>query len=430
VHIATTPWRAGGESIYGRTFPDEAFVLRHETPYLLSMANAGADTNGSQFFITLAAAPWLDGKHVVFGRVVEGQAVAKRMEAAGSRSGKPLRAVGIADCGQLPTRMSVLAARKAAAEAEAAEDKGDEVDPDEASRLRLKAMRERLQPGGGGAKPAAAAPSAAVAASAAAAGTSGAVPAARAAPAAAADDGDDAAGSGGEASGAGEVVDPLAGLSARQRKLHELQQRLAQCRKANQSAVVSEKKRERMGDAPDDSSAAAKARWFEEKKKRRAAELERIGLDAGQAHRLDTLEAAEAKYAKAAPGAAPEGMAAFNQRTLYRAYEKRAEAVPYSLADYEAAKARDPEFYRGADSLAYGTAPPVPEANVDRMVAELSGRATKRSEYSRRRTYRAGADTDFINDRNAHFNKKIERAYGAVSREIKANLERGTALPD
>jgi cyclophilin family peptidyl-prolyl cis-trans isomerase len=402
-------------------------VLRHETPYLLSMANAGPDTNGSQFFITLAAAPWLDGKHVVFGRVVEGQAVAKRMEAAGSKSGKPLRKVAVADCGQLPTRMSVLAARKAAAEAEAAEEKGDAVDPDEASRMRLKAMRERLQPGGG-AKPAAAATAAAAAASAPSAGTPGSAPAARAPPAAASDD--EAAGSGGEAGGDGEVVDPLAGLSTRQRKLYELQQRLAQCRKANQSAVVSEKKRERAGDAPDDSSAAAKARWFEEKKKRRVAELERIGLDAGQAHRLDTLEAAEAKYAKAAPGAAPEGMAAFNQRTLYRAYEKRAEAVPYSLADYEAAKARDPEFYRGADSLAYGTAPPVPEANVDRMVAELNGRAAKRSEYSRRRTYRAGADTDFINDRNAHFNKKIERAYGGVSREIKANLERGTALPD
>ena len=67
---------------------------------------------------------------------------------------------------------------------------------------------------------------------------------------------------------------------------------------------------------------------------------------------------------------------------------------------------------------------------MDAMVAELAARSAARDAYSRRRAHRAGADVDFINDRNAHFNKKIERAYGDVSREIKANLERGTALPD
>ena len=72
---------SGGESIYGLTFPDENFHLKHQRPYLLSMANRGHDSNGSMFFITLDATYWLDDRHVVFGEVLEGQNVIKNMEA-------------------------------------------------------------------------------------------------------------------------------------------------------------------------------------------------------------------------------------------------------------------------------------------------------------------------------------------------------------
>jgi peptidylprolyl isomerase len=91
----------GGESIYGMKFEDENFQLKHTEPGLLSMANAGPGTNGSQFFLTTVATPWLDGKHVVFGRVVEGMDVVKAMEQVGSRSGQTTQPVVIADCGQL-----------------------------------------------------------------------------------------------------------------------------------------------------------------------------------------------------------------------------------------------------------------------------------------------------------------------------------------
>ncbi len=91
----------GGESIYGEKFKDENFTLKHTTPGLLSMANAGPNTNGSQFFITTVETPWLDGKHVVFGKVVEGLDVVKQMEAVGSRSGTTSKPVVIADSGQL-----------------------------------------------------------------------------------------------------------------------------------------------------------------------------------------------------------------------------------------------------------------------------------------------------------------------------------------
>ncbi|CAK0788792.1 unnamed protein product [Prorocentrum cordatum] len=89
----------GGRSIYGNKFEDENFDLNHTKPGLLSMANAGPNTNGSQFFITTAATDWLNGKHVVFGEVVEGMDVLQKMESMGSQSGRTMQDVAIADAG-------------------------------------------------------------------------------------------------------------------------------------------------------------------------------------------------------------------------------------------------------------------------------------------------------------------------------------------
>jgi len=91
----------GGESIYGAKFNDENFKLKHTGPGILSMANAGPNTNGSQFFITTTTTSWLDGKHVVFGQVIEGMDVVQKVEAIGSSSGKPSKVVTIADSGEL-----------------------------------------------------------------------------------------------------------------------------------------------------------------------------------------------------------------------------------------------------------------------------------------------------------------------------------------
>ena len=91
----------GGKSIYGAKFADENFVLKHTGPGVLSMANAGPNTNGSQFFLCTVQTAWLDGKHCVFGEVLEGLSVIKQVEALGSQSGEPSKEVLIAASGEL-----------------------------------------------------------------------------------------------------------------------------------------------------------------------------------------------------------------------------------------------------------------------------------------------------------------------------------------
>uniref|UniRef100_A0A8C8F416 Peptidyl-prolyl cis-trans isomerase n=1 Tax=Oncorhynchus tshawytscha TaxID=74940 RepID=A0A8C8F416_ONCTS len=91
----------GGKSIYGLKFKDENFELKHTGPGILSMANAGPNTNGSQFFICTDKTEWLDGKHVVFGSVTQGLDVIRKVEMFGSRSGRTSKSITIADCGEL-----------------------------------------------------------------------------------------------------------------------------------------------------------------------------------------------------------------------------------------------------------------------------------------------------------------------------------------
>lgn len=190
----------------------------------------------------------------------------------------------------------------------------------------------------------------------------------------------------------------------------------SQARKANEGAVISEKRKELAGKGKAEAVSdpqSSKRKWYEDKKKRqvRAAreggwcmcleggcswvcsvttcialgirpsthdlqeeELKRLGLGPEHAHRLETAETAAAIYEKTRKTPAPKGWEAFNQAALYGAYERRTAAIKPSAEEYEAAKAADPEFYRAGDSLKHGGQGAVSEAGVARMVAELNDR--------------------------------------------------------
>lgn len=91
----------GGRSIWGEHFNDENFILKHDGFGVLSMANSGPDTNGSQFFITFGEAEWLDGLHVAFGRIIDGEETLRKIEECGTNCSRPTKVVKITDCGPM-----------------------------------------------------------------------------------------------------------------------------------------------------------------------------------------------------------------------------------------------------------------------------------------------------------------------------------------
>ncbi|KAJ1032893.1 hypothetical protein NDA18_001615 [Ustilago nuda] len=126
----------GGESIYGEKFEDEDLTGRHDRPFLLSMANAGPNTNGSQFFITTMPTPHLDGKHVVFGRVLKGKDVVRKIEATETESNdRPLNEVKIADCGELEEGSEEVRSGKFGIEADGTGDVYEEYPEDQDEKL-------------------------------------------------------------------------------------------------------------------------------------------------------------------------------------------------------------------------------------------------------------------------------------------------------
>ncbi|XP_063306805.1 pre-mRNA-splicing factor SYF2 [Pelobates fuscus] len=211
----------------------------------------------------------------------------------------------------------------------------------------------------------------------------------------------------------------------RLRKFRELHLKRNEARKLNHQEVVEEDKRQKLPSNHEARKARLEWELKEEEKKRECAEK---GVDYHRAKLLEiSAEDAERWERKKKRKNPDNGFSDYAAAQL-RQYQRLTKQIKPNLEEYEKEKEKHgEEFYPTSDSLYHGTHVPSQEG-VERMVTDLEKQIEKREKYSRRRAYNDDADIDYINERNAKFNKKAERFYGKYTAEIKQNLERGTAV--
>uniref|UniRef100_A0A7S1SCA6 PPIase cyclophilin-type domain-containing protein n=1 Tax=Alexandrium catenella TaxID=2925 RepID=A0A7S1SCA6_ALECA len=389
----------GGESVYGGTFNDEDFSRRHTQGGILSMANKGRNSNGSQFFITLRRHAMLDGKHIAFGQVIAGMDVIRAIgQVPVDRDEKPRVAVTIVGSGE------VGRATKSPANIHAQLEKhiGD--------------LNEEIAPTG------AKVPEA-VKAKAILAGKQGGAAVESATPAGKAGGKEDEA----EEDEEGTATAPA--RNERERRLMELRLKMNACRTSNSKEVVEEQKRAADPEYAMRQARAQKKREREEKEQKEEEEGggagQGKGVPRGKEYLLDTVETVEMKDAKKKKGNPDAfGWDVFNQDSLLRAHEKRLKHIQHDGKAY--LEQKQEEEAKSSVFAGFGHKPT--EEAKDRLQNAMEKVMEKKKEFSRRRAYCEEEDVTYINERNRHFNKKMQRYFGSYTEEIRQNLERGTAL--
>jgi len=371
----------GGESIYGGKFEDENFEVKHTRAGLLSMANAGPDSNGSQFFITCAATPWLDNKHVVFGQVIEGMKLVRQVEAlVVGVNDKPLFPASIMECGDMAVLREIEKKINEEDLFNSDEDveeeeidisnvvvpkTDEEIRPDTAGKRRKRKREEQL-----------------------------------------------------DAEQEELLKQDVTHMTARERKLFEIRLKLNAACKRTRRATLDEHK---AGNKSKKDIAREKRKKYLEKRDLKSKKLRNAHRDPKCPELYESAAIAKRKRDKKGD-AAPFGWDVFNTDTLYRAYEKRINAIEHK------GSVRDPTKLADANELNYGGDNSVDPDAIQDMMDEIEQVKQRRQKFQRRRTRYDDEQPTWINHRNEVFNRKVERAYGKYTQTIRANLERGTAL--
>jgi len=384
----------GGESIYGGKFDDENLTLKHSNPGLLSMANSGPNTNGSQFFITCATTDWLDGKHVVFGQVLVGMKIVRQVENLPvGRNDRPKAEVKVFECGDMAILRKIEEEIAAGdifgndeeeyqhAAATAGEEDENEID-----------ISDVVVP----AKPTA---------------TAAAKPKVNRKRRLKREEALDR-----------EKVEleslDVTQMSARERRLFNIRLKLNAARKRTRKATITEHKYANMSQAE---RAKDNHKQWKANNEKWTNDLKSAGRDPSMPELYESAERAKRKK-KNKNSEAPFGWNVFNTDTLYRAYEKRLATIKTKGA------VKNPTELADANDLNYGGDGEVDPDAVQEMVDELKATRARRSKFQRRRQFYDDKAPDYINHRNEVFNRKVERAYGKYTQTIRANFERGTAL--
>eukprot|EP00439_Symbiodinium_sp_Y106_P073962 s3710_g14.t1 len=387
----------GGESIYGGTFNDEDFVRRHTQAGVVSMANKGRNTNGSQFFITLKRSVQLDNKHIAFGQVVEGMDVIRAVAAVPTdRDERPRVTCSIVGCGEVGAKTS------SGLEQQSEMSKLIQgLTEEEVPKVNAAQQGKQILAG----KPGGAALGGEIS------GTALKRKAQEEEP---------------ETEGAGIPLPK----TEREKRLYQLRLKMNQSRSANNKEVVEEQKRE--SDPGYSKKVAAKRAAEEEKKEKEEDEKKgsksRNGMPEGKDYLNDTIETAEARESKKKKGNPDAfGWDVFNQDSLLRAHEKRLKQVQFYPEAYEKQKKAIEE--EGEEGLKFAGFGFKPTEEAKRRLGDAMGKILeKKKEFSRRRAYNDEEDRTYVNERNRFFNKKLDRFFGDYTEETRQNLERGTAL--
>eukprot|EP00545_Synedropsis_sp_CCMP1620_P005289 CAMPEP_0119009886 /NCGR_PEP_ID=MMETSP1176-20130426/4659_1 /TAXON_ID=265551 /ORGANISM="Synedropsis recta cf, Strain CCMP1620" /LENGTH=443 /DNA_ID=CAMNT_0006962469 /DNA_START=66 /DNA_END=1397 /DNA_ORIENTATION=- len=363
----------GGTSIYGDTFDDESFVRKHAVRGQLSMANSGPNTNGSQFFITFKPTPHLDGKHVVFGEVVAGEAVLQAMEKVPTgRNNVPKVPLVVLDCGVRNTDSK----KKGATVTVTAADDDNEIELDEEE-------EETSNPAGDD-------PSAAVE----------------------------------------EEEEPISTGNSLKDRLRRLKMKMNQARQLNRQEV--QREGERLGS--EEGKEKEQFRLKKQESKRREADWQARNAKAVELATAEgyedgkfLVEPADKSLARAQKRADTEERNRYsakdyhNPEGQHRHYERNIKSIPRNME-----RGSETDIYSPI-SAATTTSSNQNEDGAKRLANELKRRIEKQKK-KRDRIEFEGEDITSINKRNKHFNKKISRNYDEATADIRQSLERGTAL--